>query len=71
MLLISHLFALLLSHDCFVDQVVKGVEGMIHQLIVQWINQASQEMVLPLGIRVDIFRSIAGQQQKLVSVLTD
>ncbi len=28
-------------------------------------------MILPLGICVDILRSIAGQLQKLVSVLTD
>jgi hypothetical protein len=33
---------------------------MIHQLIVQGINQASQETVLPLGICVDIFRIIEG-----------
>jgi hypothetical protein len=44
---------------------------MIHQMILQRINQASQEMILPLGIGVDIFRSIAGQLQKHVSVLTD
>jgi hypothetical protein len=44
---------------------------MIHQMILQRINQASQEMILPLGICVDILRSIAGQLQKLVSVLTD
>jgi hypothetical protein len=40
-------------------------------MILQRINQASQEMILPLGICVDILRSIAGQLQKLVSVLTD
>jgi hypothetical protein len=70
-LLIFHLFALLLSHDCFIDQVLKSGKGMIHQLIVQGINQTSQETVLPLGICVDIFRSIAGQLQKHVSVLAD
>jgi hypothetical protein len=57
---IFHLFALFLSHDCSVEQVLKGGEDMIHQLVVQGINQASQETVLPLGINVDIFRSIAG-----------
>jgi hypothetical protein len=44
---------------------------MIHQLIVQGIDYASQEMILPFGICVDIFRSIAGQLQKPVSVLID
>jgi hypothetical protein len=68
---IFHLFALFLSHDGSVDQVLKGGEGMIHQLVVQGINQASQETVLSLGISVDIFRSIAGQLQKSVSVLTN
>jgi hypothetical protein len=33
-LLIFHLLALLLSHDGPIDQVLKGGEGMIHQLIV-------------------------------------
>jgi hypothetical protein len=67
---ILHLLALLLSHDCSVDQVLKGGEGMIHQLIVQGIDQVSQETVLPLGICVDIFRSIAGQLQKSIYILT-
>jgi hypothetical protein len=31
---------------------------MIHQLIVQGINQTSHEPVLPLGISVDVFKSI-------------
>jgi hypothetical protein len=44
---------------------------MIHQLILQRVDQASQETILPLGVGVDNFRSIAGQLQKLVSVLTD
>jgi hypothetical protein len=44
---------------------------MIHQLILQRVDQASQEAILPLGVGVDIFRSIAGQLQKLVSLLTD
>jgi hypothetical protein len=44
---------------------------MIHQLILQRVDQASQEMILPLGVGVDIFRSIARQLQKPVSVLTD
>jgi hypothetical protein len=31
---IFHLFTLFLSHDCSIDQVLKGEEGMIHQLVV-------------------------------------
>jgi hypothetical protein len=37
-LAILHLLALLLYHDCSVDQVLKGGEGMVHQLIVQGID---------------------------------
>jgi hypothetical protein len=44
---------------------------MIHQLILQRVDQASQEMILPLGVGVDIFRSIVRQLQKLVLILTD
>jgi hypothetical protein len=32
---------------------------MIHQLILQRVDQASQEMILSLGVGVDILRSIA------------
>jgi hypothetical protein len=46
-------------------------EGMIHQLVLQRVNQASQETVLSLGVGVDIFRSIARQLQKPVPGLTD
>jgi hypothetical protein len=70
-LAILHLLALLLCHDCSVDQVLKCGAEMVHHLIVLGIDQACQETILPLGICVDIFRSIAGQLQKLVSVLTD
>jgi hypothetical protein len=44
---------------------------MIHQLILQRVNQASQETVLSLGVGVDILVSIARQLQKSVLVLTD
>jgi hypothetical protein len=37
-LAILHLLALLLYHDCSVDQMLKCGEGMIHQLIVQGID---------------------------------
>jgi hypothetical protein len=45
-------------HDCSVYQVLEGREGVVHQLIVEGINQSSQEVVLPLGIRIDIFWGI-------------
>jgi hypothetical protein len=44
---------------------------VVHQLIVEGINQSSQEAVLSLGIRVDILWGITRQLQKLVHVLTD
>jgi hypothetical protein len=44
---------------------------VVHQLVMKGINQSSQEAVLPLGIRVDVFWGITRQLQKLVSVLTD
>jgi hypothetical protein len=53
-----HLLVLLLCHDRSINQVLKCGEGMIHQLILQRINQAYQEAILPLGICVDILRSI-------------
>jgi hypothetical protein len=37
-LVILHLLALLLSHDCSVDQVLKYGECMVHQLIVQGVD---------------------------------
>jgi hypothetical protein len=70
-LAILHLFALPLYHDRSINQVLECGEGMIHQLILQRVDQASQETILPLGVGVDIFRSIARQLQKPVSVLTN
>jgi hypothetical protein len=46
------------SHDCSVGQLLEGREGVVHQLVVEGINQSSQETVLPLGILIDIFRGI-------------
>jgi hypothetical protein len=69
-LAILHLFALPLCHDCSINQVLKHGEGMIHQLILQRVDQGSQETILSLGVGVDIFRSIARQLQKPVSILT-
>jgi hypothetical protein len=37
-LAILHLLAFLLCHDCFVNEVLKCGEGMIHQLKVQGID---------------------------------
>jgi hypothetical protein len=51
---ILHLPTLPFSHDCCVDQMLEGREGVVHQLVVEGINQSSQEAVLPLGIYVDI-----------------
>jgi hypothetical protein len=70
-LVILHLLTLPLYHDCSVKQVLECREGVIHQLILERVNQASQEMVLSLGVGVDIFKSIARQLQKPVPVLTD
>jgi hypothetical protein len=44
---------------------------VVHQLILEGINQSSQKEVLPLGIYVDVFWGITCQLQKLVPVLTD
>jgi hypothetical protein len=52
---VLHLLMLPFSHDCSVDQMLEGRESVVHQLVVEGINQSSQEAVLPLGIRVDIF----------------
>jgi hypothetical protein len=63
---VLHLLTLPFSHDCSVDQVLEGREGVIHQLVMEGVNQSSQETVLPLGIRVDIFWGITWQLQKLI-----
>jgi hypothetical protein len=68
---IFHLLALPLSHDSSINQMLEGPEGVIHQLVMQGINQAYQESVLPLCISVDIFGCIARQLQESVSILTD
>jgi hypothetical protein len=68
---VFHLLVLSFSHDCSVNQMLKGREGVIHQLVMQGINQTSHESVLPFHIGVDIFGCIARQLQKYVPVLTD
>jgi hypothetical protein len=44
---------------------------VVHQLIMERINQSSQEAVLPFGICVDIFWVITRQLQKLVPIFAD
>jgi hypothetical protein len=55
---ILHLPTLPFSHDRSIDQMLEGRESVVHQLVVEGINQSSQKMVLPLGIRIDIFWGI-------------
>jgi hypothetical protein len=56
---VFHLPTLPLSHYCSINQVLKGREGLVHQLVVYVVDQTSQEPVLPLGISVDILGCIA------------
>jgi hypothetical protein len=51
--------------------MLEGREGVVHQLIVEGIDQSSQEAVLSLGIHVDILWGITRQLQKLVPILAD
>jgi hypothetical protein len=68
---VLHLPTLPFSHDCSVDQMLEGGESMVHQLIMEGINQSSQKAVLPLGIYVDVLWGITRQLKKLVPVLTN
>jgi hypothetical protein len=56
---VLHLPTLPFSHDCSVDQMLEGRESVVHQLVVEGINQSTQKVVLPLSIRVDIFWGVA------------
>jgi hypothetical protein len=58
---VFHLPVLPLSHYCSINKVLKGREGMVHQLVVQGVDQTSQEPVPPLGISVNILMCIARQ----------
>jgi hypothetical protein len=51
---ILHLPTLPFSHDCSVYQMLEGGQSVVHQLIMEGINQSSKKAVLPLGICVDI-----------------
>jgi hypothetical protein len=56
---VFHLSALPLNHYGSIDQMLKGMEGMVHQLVVKGVNKTSQEPVLPLGVSIDILKCIA------------
>jgi hypothetical protein len=55
---VFHLLVLPLSQYSPINQMLEGREGMVHQLVVQGVNQTSQELVMPLGISVDILGCI-------------
>jgi hypothetical protein len=52
---ILHLPTLPFCHDGSVNQMLEGGESVIHQQVMEGINQSFLKAVLPLGIRVDIF----------------
>jgi hypothetical protein len=52
---ILHFPTLPFSHDCSVNQMLEGGKSVVHELVMEGINQSSQKAILPLGIRVDIF----------------
>jgi hypothetical protein len=66
-LLVLHLSALSLGDDCSINQMLKGGESVIHQLVMQGINKTSHEPVLPFSVNVDVFRCITRQLQKSFS----
>jgi hypothetical protein len=51
---VLHFPMLPFSHDCSVYQMLEGGESVVHQLIMEGIDQSSQEAVLSLGICVDV-----------------
>jgi hypothetical protein len=56
---ILHLPTLTFSHDCSVYQMLEGGERVVHELVMEGINQSSEKAVLPLSIRVNIFWGLA------------
>jgi hypothetical protein len=46
------------SHDCSVNQMLEGGKSVVHELVMEGINQSSQKAVLSLGIHVDVFWGI-------------
>jgi hypothetical protein len=67
--LVLHLLTLPFYHHCSVDQMLEGREGVVHELVMEGINQSSQKAVLPLSICFDIFWGVTRQLQKLVPIL--
>jgi hypothetical protein len=55
---VFHLPVLPLSHSS-IDQMLEGIEGMVHQLVVKGVNQTSQKPLLLLGINIDILKCVA------------
>jgi hypothetical protein len=55
---ILHLSTLPFSHDCSVYQMLEGGESVVHEVVMEGINQSSQKVVLPLGICIDVFWGI-------------
>jgi hypothetical protein len=43
---VLHLPTLPFRHDCSINQMLEGREGVVHQLIVEGVNQSSQEVVV-------------------------
>jgi hypothetical protein len=52
---VLHFLTLPFSHDCSDYQVLEGGESVVHELVMEEINQSSQKAILPLSIRIDIF----------------
>jgi hypothetical protein len=55
---IFHLLALPLGHDCSIDQMLEGGEGVIHQQGMQGVDQTSYEPVPPFSINANVFGCI-------------
>jgi hypothetical protein len=68
---ILHIPTLPFYHDFSVYQMLEGGESVVHELVVEGINQSSEKAILPLSICVDVFWGITWQLQKLIPVPTD
>ena len=69
MLLVFHLSAFAFRHDCSVDQVLEVGEGVVHQLVLQWVDQPFQEVGLLLLVSEDFLGCVAGKLNEAVAVL--
>jgi hypothetical protein len=52
---ILHRPTLPFCNDCSIYQMLEGGESVVHELVMEGINQSSQKAVLLLGICVNIF----------------